>query len=274
MTHPMRRKPKLDEIIKPGAQNVDTLDANGRFSFSESTMPLFQKVKNYIIQKIETGEWKPSMCIPSENEIVGFLGVSRSTVSRAFRELTMEGYLVRIQGVGTFVASQRPSSALLEIRSISEEIIERGGQHSCEVLLLAKETANMDLARAFHLPEWSPIYHSIIVHRDSGTPVQIEERFVNPAFAPDYLKQDFTSITPSEHLFQMGKLTEAEHIIETVMPDEKTQRLLEIPAGEPCLVLHRRTWSAPLVASKAALIYPGSRTKLGGRFSPGANSPF
>ncbi len=241
-----------------------------RSPLDRSSTALFQQVKNYIIQRIETGEWKPAACIPSENEIVSRLRVSRSTVSRAFRELAMEGYLVRVQGVGTFVANNRPSSALLIVRSISEEILERGGEYSCEVIMLEKEAAGAEIARAFNLPEAAPIFHSIIVHRDSGTPVQLEDRFVNPAFVPDYLTQDFTRITPSQHLFHMGPLTEAEHIIETTMPDETVQRLLEIDPGEPCLILHRRTWSKQLIATKAALIYPGSRTRLGGRFNPSA----
>lgn len=63
-------------------------------------------------------------------------------------------------------------------------------------------------------------------------------------------------------------LEEAEHIIEAVIPDNETQRLLEISAEDPCLVLHRRTWSSNVVVIKTKFNYPSSRIKLGSRFKP------
>ena len=75
------------------------------------TQPLYQQVKNHIIERIESGEWPPERRTPSENELVEALSVSRMTANRALRELTAEGYLVRVQGVGTFVAARKSVSA-------------------------------------------------------------------------------------------------------------------------------------------------------------------
>ena len=93
-------------------------------------LPLYQQVKTYIEARIASGQWPPEMKIPSENELVASLGVSRMTVNRALRELAALGHLVRVQGVGTFVATPKPQSALLEIRSIADEIRARGGRHT------------------------------------------------------------------------------------------------------------------------------------------------
>lgn len=236
-----------------------------------SMLPLFQQVKTHIVQRIENGEWASGSRIPSEKQIVEQFGISRSTVHRALRELTVEGYLVRIQGVGTFVASRKPHFTLLEIRSIADEITRRGGTHSCNVHLLTEEKASWRTATEMELPEGDPVFHSIMVHRNNGQPIQLEDRYVNPAMAPDYLKQDFTRITPSEYLFQMGPLTEAEHTLEAVAADEKTRILLEIPVNESCLVIHRRTWSNQIVATKAILIHPGTRFRPSGRFKPSSS---
>ncbi|MBW1713050.1 MAG: histidine utilization repressor [Deltaproteobacteria bacterium] len=234
----------------------------------DQPLALFQQVKNHILERIESGQWPPETRIPSENELVQALGVSRMTAHRALRELTAEGFLVRVQGVGTFVARRKPQSALLEIKSISEDIAQRGGRHSSDVLLLAQEKAGPDLALAMNLARGAPVFRSIIVHRDNGLPVQLADRYVNPALAPDYLNQDFRTMTPSQYLFQVAPLTEAEHLVEAVLPDEQTQKLLEMEAGQPCLVVHRRTWSNGLVTTKARLVHPGSRFQLGGRFKP------
>jgi len=228
----------------------------------------YQNIKNYIIARIEAGEWMPETRIPSENHIASTFGVSRGTAHRALRELTSEGYLVGFQGIGRFVAKTKQYAPLLEVKPISQEISERGETHSAKVLLLAQEPATPELALTFGLNVDSPVYRSTIVHRADGRPVQLAERYVNPQFAPDYLKQDFTEITPSEYLFKLGTLTEVEHIIEAVLPDNSAQRLLSIDATEPCLLIHRTTWSNAIVVTKARLLYPGSRIQLGGRFSP------
>lgn len=77
--------------------------------------PIYQRVKLAIIRQIRTGTWQPHQRVPSESELVTELGVSRMTINRALRELTNEGFLIRMQGVGTFVAEAKAHSALLEV---------------------------------------------------------------------------------------------------------------------------------------------------------------
>ncbi len=148
------------------------------------------------------------------------------TVHRALRELTADGHLVRLHGVGTFVARPKHVRRCCEIKSIAEEIKERGGVHTSELHLLEEEPASPQLAAAMGLPTRGLVYHSITVHRDSGLAVQLSDRHVNPQFAPDYIKQDFLKITPSEYLLKVAHPDEVEHVIEASMPDEQTQSLL------------------------------------------------
>ncbi|WP_153016042.1 GntR family transcriptional regulator, partial [Pseudomonas savastanoi] len=69
----------------------------------ESPAPLYARVKQMIALQIQNGTWPPHHRVPSESELVTQLGFSRMTINRALRELTAEGLLVRMQGVGTFV---------------------------------------------------------------------------------------------------------------------------------------------------------------------------
>ena len=231
-------------------------------------LPRYQQVKEYILSRIEGGELQPEMKIESENRLVDLLGVSRMTVNRALRELTAEGRLTRVQGVGTFVASQKPQSALLEVRSIAREICERGGVYSCDVRLLAEEKLKPSLARSMKLQPYSSVYHSIIVHMDSRVAIQLADRYVNPAIAPDYLQQDLTKISPNEYLLSLAPISEVEHVVEAVIPDSWIRELLHINEVEPCLVLHRKTWVGREVATQSSFYYPGSRYAIGGRFTP------
>ena len=49
--------------------------------------PVTCRSKNTIEQRIANGEWPAGQKLPSENELVDALGVSRMTINRALREL-------------------------------------------------------------------------------------------------------------------------------------------------------------------------------------------
>lgn len=224
--------------------------------------PLYAGVKQVILDRIHSGEWPPKYRVPSENELVLELGVSKMTANRALRELANEGELVRIQGVGSFVAERKGASALFEVRNIADEIAERGHAHEATVVVLAKIPAPPEIADALELEFGAPVFHSLVVHCENGVPVQIEDRHVHPDSAPDYLAQDFTTITPNAYLSEVAPLTGSEHVVEAVLPQSWECKLLTIQKTEPCLTIRRRTWSVHGVVSIARLVYPGSRYRL------------
>ncbi|TAL53541.1 histidine utilization repressor [Pandoraea sp.] len=229
---------------------------------------LYEQVKNFIRERVSAGEWKPGDRIPSELNLVDTLGVSRMTINRALRELTEQGALVRLSGVGTFVAESKPQSTLLMIAHIGDEIRARGHSYDYEILLQARETASVEVAAALDLPAGSSVYHVICVHREDGLPVQLEDRYVNPASAPDFLQQDFTAIRPSQYLLDTVPAHEIEHVVEAELPTPTEAKWLDIRADQPCLTLVRRTWARGLPVTFARFVHPGSRYRLGCRFQP------
>jgi GntR family histidine utilization transcriptional repressor len=233
-----------------------------------SLQPLYLQVKRHILDNIRSGNWGTLTRVPSENDIVKSFGVSRMTANRALRELRDAGVLVRVAGVGSFVADQHAHAHPLKIRSIAEEIRERGHVHRAEIVSLERVRAVAELAADFDIASRSELYCSVIVHFENERPIQLEERYVLPKLAPDYLTVDFTRTTPYDYLIRVAPLQEAEHLLRAVMPDERTRVLLTMPQNEPCLLMIRRTWTAGAVASLARLYYPGSRYEMSGRFRP------
>ena len=102
--------------------------------------------------------------------------------------------------------------------------------------------------------------------RDNGFESSYEERWVNPALAPDYLAQDFTVSTPNEYLVRVAPLQRVEYRIEATVPSASIGQDLDMSLGEPALLLHRRTWSQGAVASVANLWHPGNRYQFTGHF--------
>ncbi len=233
----------------------------------DSPAPLYARVKHMITQQIQNGTWPPHHRVPSESELVTQLGFSRMTINRALREMTADGLLVRMQGVGTFVAEPKSQSALFEVHNIADEIAARGHRHSCKVVLLNEEAAGAERALALDLREGQRVFHSIIVHYENDIAVQIEDRYVNALVAPNYLQQDFLVQTPYAYLNAVAPLTEGEHVVEAILAEPQECELLQIPEGEPCLMIRRRTWSGRQAVTAARLIHPGSRHRLEGRFS-------
>ena len=170
-------------------------------------LPRYSRVKRMITERIDSGEWQPRHRIPSESELVRDLGVSRMTINRALRELTSEGFLIRMQGVGTFVAEAKAHTALLEVHNIADEIAARGHRHSSKILELKARPASEEEAAALGIQPGQRLFYSQIVHYENDVPVQVEDRCVNPLVAPDYLKQDFDRVTPYTYLTQAAPLT-------------------------------------------------------------------
>jgi len=233
-----------------------------------TVQPLYLQLKRHILENIDSGKWTAADRVPSENEIVRAFGVSRMTANRALRELRDEGVLVRIAGVGSFVAERQAHAHPLEIGSIAEEIRARGSVHRTAVIARERVRAVARLAEDFRVAPGTLLFFSALVHHENGRPVQLEDRHVLAELAPDYLGVDFRRTTPYDYLTKTAPLQEAEHVLRAVMPDARTRRLLAMKCNEPCLLVIRRTWSAGRIASVAKLFYPGPRYELSGRFRP------
>ena len=159
-----------------------------------------------------------------------------------------------------------PRSALLEIYDIAEDIQRRGHVHGVRVLRLGPVRAQARMAAFFGLQRGARLFYSELVHAENETPVQLEARFVHPAFAPGYITQDYTQITPGRYLQSLEPPAEVEHIVHAVAADRRMQALLGIGADEPCLRVERRTWTAQGPATCSVLTHPGSRYSLGSRY--------
>jgi GntR family transcriptional regulator, histidine utilization repressor len=229
-------------------------------------VPAFKHIKNYLLEQIHAGHWKEGEPIPSEQVLAKQFGVARMTVNRAVKELTDEQILSRIQGSGTYVAQHKYQATLVEIKSIAEEIRARGHQHRSELQRLERVKANDHLASAFSLEVGHLLFRSVIVHLENELPIQVEDRWVNPVVAPDYMHQDFSSTTPNEYLMTAAPLQGVSYSIEALAPTKDIADMLHIPAGETCLVLKRRTLSKGQVASVATMWHPGSRYQFAGSF--------
>jgi len=235
------------------------------------SMALYLQVKDFIARRIQEGVWRAGDRLPSENDLVTQFGVARMTVNRALRELVEQGRIVRVAGVGSFVAEDRPQSTLLQIAHLASEIRQRGHDYRCDILCVERVSATLDVAAPLDLRTGESVFHSLCIHRENGIPVQLEDRYVNPAQVPEYDQQDFTQQQPSEYLVRNVPFDQIEHVVDAVMPTPEQAALLEMSAGDPCLLLTRRTWSRGIPITVVRCLHPASRYRLGSRFRVDGN---
>ena len=229
--------------------------------------PRYASIKTHISNGISSGVLKPGDRLQSEHEIMREFSVSRMTVSRALTELQNAGVIVRLPGVGSFIAEPAPRSHIIKIRNIADEIRSRGHEYHARVELNTAEKASRKTAPLLGVAVGTRIFHSLIVHHEAGLPIQLEERFVLPAAAPEYDKIDFSKITPNEYLVKVAPLERVDHTVRATMPDEESRDLLRMREGEACLLLIRQTWSRSRLVSHALLTHPGSRFEFSDAFT-------
>ena len=237
-------------------------------SLPRSTKAPYIRVKEFLKHGLSVGQWTPGGLMPSESELVAQFGVSRMTVTRALRELQSEGLVTRSQGLGTYAAHLTRVSATLTIRDLHQEITQRGHLHHAKVHLAREERASAVVATQLGLVIGERVFHTLIVHHENQLPLQCEDRYVNPASAPDYLQTDFTQTTPTHYLLQVAPLWEAQYSIEAGAPRAREARLLQVAPTDPCLIIVRRTVNREQPITFARLVHPGSRYRIEGQFKP------
>ena len=235
----------------------------------KNNVPLYQMVREHILDLINDSDFEKGGLLPSENKLVEQLKVSRMTVNRALRELVIDGHVERIAGVGTFALEKKASSHPLEIHSIAQEIELRGHVHASKVVELNEVRASVEDALYFSIRPGARLFHSVILHSESDMPLQVEERLILPQFAPEYLGVDFSEITPTDYLMSISsKIEEIEQIVQADIPQKDIRELLVMKEGEPCLVLLRRTWLGGRVVTRTVMHYPSGRFQFGSRYTP------
>ena len=226
-------------------------------------LPRYQRVKAFLLEKIRTGSLLPGRKIPSELELAQEFGVSRMTINKAVHELVENGVLLRFAGDGTYVAESKVEAPLFHVQyDIARNIAARGHVYSGDILKLETVSADQKVAAALGLEPGQPVYYNLLLHHEDGLPVELEERYVNPEWAPEFIQQDFTRISPAVYIIDTCPVTSLEHSVQAVLPHDTECKHLAIPDDEPCLLILRKAWSHRSLITFARLLHPGSRFSL------------
>ena len=100
---------------------------------NSSSVPIYEQIKEQIIEQIMNDELKEDEMLPSIRSLSKDIKISLMTIKKAYDQLESDGYIVSIAGKGTFVASRNNNlvkeHAQKEIEDNIQKAIELAVKH-------------------------------------------------------------------------------------------------------------------------------------------------
>lgn len=224
----------------------------------EDGVPLtWQSVRAEALRRISSGEWSPGELIPNEADWAMELGCARTTVNRALRDLAEAGYLDRRRKGGTRVPLTPVRRATLEIAIIRQDVEARGLPYGYRLLHDAPAAAPPGIRAALRLPGGAALRHIRALHLAGGAPYCLEDRWLNPDFAPG---ARFETVSANEWLVRNLAWSGGDFTFYARPADAGLAGLLACPEGAALFAVDRTTFAAEAPITAVTLTYaPGYR---------------
>ncbi|MDP2134201.1 MAG: GntR family transcriptional regulator [Sulfuritalea sp.] len=203
-------------------------------------------MKSLLLQRLESGEWRPGEAIPSESELAIRFNVSQGTVRKAIDEMAAENLLLRRQGKGTFVASHDDPRAFFRFLRL---VPLAGGIEQAQSVPLEcwRAKSGPEVARMLELNIGDPINIVRRLLKFSGKPVVVDEIYLPGSIfgtvTLDMLR-DYQGSLYSFFEHQFGvRMIRAEERLRAVPADRASAELLKVAEGSPLLSVERVSFS-------------------------------
>lgn len=202
-----------------------------------NSTPLYLQLKNKIKREIRTGVLKAGDKLPSEAQLQKMYDVSRVTVRNAMEELTVEGYIIKVQGKGSFVAQSDMLRLPIGVTSFTEDAKMQGVELTSKVIKAEIEDITTDFDRAFFGEKAEgKIFVVKRVRIADGVPVAVEENHFYASLAS--LKEEnlegslYEILMNKYHLVPVNK---SRRSIKIVFADENVAEYLDLSLGTPVI---------------------------------------
>ena len=214
--------------------------------------PLYQQLKQRILQLIATGLLSPDEPLPTEKQLCETFGLSRATINPA-------DSITSSKGGGHGVAL-----------SFSSEMEDAGRIPSSRVLSLRKKMSSKGISQRLGIPDGTSVWEIKRLRLADNVPMQLAIAYVPYRLCPKLTKEDLESSLYVLIAKESGRLpAHAEEVYEAVCLDERTAKVLGTSKGTAAMRVLRTSYDTagqPFEAS--VLIAPGDRDRLAVSLSP------
>ena len=238
--------------------------------FSGSVNKRFVDVAQQLRLQIRNGQFVAGDRLPAIGQLASDFGVAVVTIRHALAMLEDEGFVIRRQGLGTFVKKVEKVDALRlpldadwnEIRSFwkrsKPKILEEGYVDTCPSLTPGDRRGA------------SQFYRMQRVHSSDKRPYTVADIYIEGStykLAPDRFRKEIALHVLADLL--SGESLDAREVIRIDAAGTQVAKLLEIAVGAPIVIAHRTVRRQDgQVVYVGTPIYPGEIVQLERSFVP------
>ncbi|MDE2335038.1 MAG: GntR family transcriptional regulator [Rhodospirillales bacterium] len=213
----------------------------------EGFVPLHERLKRTLSERILLGAWSPGTAIPGEVELSAQFGVAVGTVRKALGALVAEGLLTRRPRVGTVVTGRSPAHALrfffryFRLRGADGALL-----HSQAVtLLLREEGASAQDAYRLGIATNEPVIRIHRLRRVDGKAVMLDQYRIPAGLVPGF-PREATALPSLLYLYLLERwgirVTAAREELRAELASADDRAALGLPTPAALLVIEETSF--------------------------------
>ena len=224
--------------------------------------PRYIQIIQYFVDKIKRGDLNNGDKLPTEEEICKFFNVSRITARQALNELANGGYIVKKQGIGSYVKNKMKMQ-LNSLQSFSEEMKSKGLEPKSKLLSLEACTPSIEVAEKLMIEMTIKVYSICRLRYANDIALSLENSYIPFYLCPGIERYDLTGSLYKVLYEDYGiSPKKANQSIEAGFIDKKTAKLLDVKAGNQALIIERVTYSNENPFEYVKSVYRGDKYKF------------
>ncbi len=224
----------------------------------------YETIVNILEKEILEGKYDSNKKLPTEEELITRLNVSKNTVRKAIDILVTKGYIYRVQGSGIFLRdfSREGCMDIREMNGLTKTY--SNNKLKSKVLELSLIDADEELASKMRCNVNTKLYYVKRVRYLNGEPMEIEESYYNKEIIP-YLNEEICSKSIFSYVINDLKLKIgfADRVISCEKLNEEEAKLLNLKKDDPTLIINNTVFlSSGIVFDVSLEKYNYSKMKI------------
>jgi GntR family transcriptional regulator len=214
---------------------------NGTFLDRNSSTPLHVQLAERLRQLIISGEYQPGDRLSPEKELVDRFGLSRVTVRHGLELLVREGWILKRQGLGTFVCNPIEQD-LTSVQTTSEVARSKGIVTQARLLSFGTVVPPKHVANALGCRPDQMLLRIEKLHSDEVSPIALTRGFLPMEFQ---LEAEIMRAQPDLPMIviwerKLGvRIKVAQHHFRAEPADAETAQSLDLRVDAPVLICDR-----------------------------------
>lgn len=209
------------------------------------TVQKYEEIEQYILNLIAEQNLKPGNKIPTEIGLCKQSGYSRMTINKTLNHLADKGYIVRIRGKGSFVASPSVHKQLPQFSSFTDDMRSIGLNPGSKLLsysvIHAKE--NPTVQQKLQLEDDELIHDFVRLRTGNNIPIALSHTWISeklvPIIPPSQLEHSLVTYLKQQYSIKPGHV---EVTFSAKIPSAEQKKLLQLNKQEALLISAHTTY--------------------------------